>query len=92
MTVYFQPLIENDIFEIQNYLSVFNMNPSSEEKHVDNPNGTANPNIRQIKILNESDLREFEHSPYENEGTPIAVESVALVSFISPICDLWMLS
>jgi hypothetical protein len=38
-------------------------------------------NIRDRKVLNDSDLSKLDQSSYENKGGPVAVESVALVCF-----------
>jgi hypothetical protein len=57
------------------------MELSSDKQNVETRDTGANAHIRDVKILNESDLMELEYSTYEKEGTPVAVESVALVYF-----------
>jgi hypothetical protein len=57
------------------------MELSSDTQNVETRGKAANANIRDVKIMNESDLMELEYSTYEKEGTPVAVENVALVYF-----------
>lgn len=58
---------------------------NEDQQHVEtrNKNGVST-NIHDVKILNERDLKELDHSDhssYEKEGKLVAVESVALVCF-----------
>ena len=57
------------------------MEPSSNKQHFETSDNATGTNIRDRKILNDSDLSRLDQSSYENEGGPVAVESVALVCF-----------
>jgi hypothetical protein len=57
------------------------MEPSSNKQHFETRDSATGTNIRDRKILNDSDLLKFDQSSYENKGGPVAVESVALVYF-----------